>query len=269
MRYTNIPDTYLKDGLKYCKKCETPREAVIELPGVIFGADAGTTVTRTVTCLCKCLTEERDKQEAEDERMKRQYKIDRMIETGYHDTKLRKYTFAKADVNSEHIEKARQYVDRFTEFKTDGIGLMMYGDVGNGKTFMAACIANALIDKLVPVCMTNTSKILGMEFAEREYFIRNLDKYQLLIIDDFGIERETSYATEQIYNIINERYKSGLPLIVTTNLMPSAMDEEIDINKKRIYSRVKEMCMPLRFAGGSRREALRKQKLAEARKIFS
>ena len=37
-------------------------------------------------------------------------------------------------------------------------------------------------------------------------------------IDDFGMERGTEYALEQVYNIVDSRYRSQKPLIVTTNL---------------------------------------------------
>ena len=40
----------------------------------------------------------------------------------------------------------------------------------------------------------------------------------LLILDDFGMERGTEYGLEQVYSVIDSRYRSGKPLIVTTNL---------------------------------------------------
>ena len=59
--------------------------------------------------------------------------------------------------------------------------------------------------------MTNFSKILnklsGLYSDEKNAFISNLMKYSLLVIDDFGIERNTEYAIEQVFNIIDERYK--------------------------------------------------------------
>ena len=39
-----------------------------------------------------------------------------------------------------------------------------------------------------------------------------------LILDDFGMERGTEYGLEQVFNVIDSRYRSGKPLIVTTNL---------------------------------------------------
>lgn len=268
----NRPETYLKDGLQYCERCHTPRQAVMELPAGLFGPD-GVDPTRTqlrvVGCLCKCLTEERDRRREYDIREQKRHRIARLVDNGFYDHGLRVCTFEDADENSEHLAKAKDYVARFKEFKASGIGLMFYGKVGNGKTYMAACIANALIEQLIPVCMTTTTKILNMSFDERRYFLQDLSKYELLIIDDFGIERTSEFALEQVYTVIDERYKSGLPLIVTTNLVPSEFAENTEMGKKRIYSRVREMCQPLQFTGEDRREALRKRKLAEAKKFFA
>ena len=76
----------------------------------------------------------------------------------------------------------------------NGSGLLIWGDVGTGKSFFAGCIANALLEKGVPVLMTNFSRILntltGMHFEDRNQFINNLNRYSLLIIDDLGIRSE-------------------------------------------------------------------------------
>ena len=65
--------------------------------------------------------------------------------------------------------------------------------------------------------MTNFSKMLnqmgGMYSDERFRYISSLSRFSLLIIDDLGIERSTDYAKEQVYSIVDERYKSGLPVI--------------------------------------------------------
>ena len=72
--------------------------------------------------------------------------------------------------------------------------------VGTGKSFLAGCIANALLNQGVGVKMTNFNTILNDLFAlqEKEEYIQALSKYELLIIDDFGMERNTEYALENI-----------------------------------------------------------------------
>ena len=60
---------------------------------------------------------------------------------------------------------------------------------------------------------------MGAMYSEERYrYIASFSNYSLLILDDLGIERSTEYALEQVYAVIDERYKSGLPVIITTNL---------------------------------------------------
>lgn len=82
----------------------------------------------------------------------------------------------------------------------------------------------------------------------------SLMRYSLLIIDDLGIERNTEYAKEQVYNIIDERYKAKLPLIVTTNLTLDELKDSKELAYRRIYDRVLSMCVPVSFQGESHRK---------------
>lgn len=89
---------------------------------------------------------------------------------------------------------------------------------------------------------------------EEERIMAGLNVAKLLIIDDLGAERSTDYALEKVYNIIDSRYLSGKPLILTTNMTLKDMQESEDIRYRRIYDRIFEMCFPVRFAGRSWRE---------------
>lgn len=112
--------------------------------------------------------------------------------------------------------------------------------------------------------MTNFSKILNQMGAmysdERYQYMASFSNYPLLIIDDLGIERSTEYALEQVYAVIDERYKSGLPLIITTNLTISELRNPDDVPHARIYSRILEMCTPVNISGGDRRRAISQTK---------
>lgn len=86
-----------------------------------------------------------------------------------------------------------------------------------------------------------------------------LCRYPLLIIDDFGMERGTEYALEQIYSIVDSRYRSQKPLIVTTNLTLDEIRHPQDTAHARIYDRLLEMCVPISCIGVS----LRKENVLE------
>ena len=122
--------------------------------------------------------------------------------------------------------------------KANASGLLIWGDVGTGKSFFAGCIANALLEKGIPVLMTNFSRILntltGMHFEDRNQFINSLNRYSLLIIDDLGIERNSDFALEQVFNVIDSRYRSKKPLIITTKSRSKKPKKERDARTHRL-----------------------------------
>ena len=79
---------------------------------------------------------------------------------------------------------------------------------------------------------------LNNSFSGRNVVVDRLCRYPLLIIDDFGMERGTEYALEQVYNIVDSRYRSQKPLIVTTNLPLNEIRHPQDTAHARIYDRI-------------------------------
>ena len=171
------------------------------------------------------------------------------------------------------MAKAHAYVEHWAEAFKKNVGLLLFGDVGTGKSFLAGCIANALLDQDVPVLMTNFPTILarlsGTFGAERADFLASLGDYDLLIIDDLGVERGTEYALEQMFSIIDSRYRSGKPLIVTTNLKLDEIKHPPDLAHARIYDRILERCAPILFSRKNFREDNAASTKAAARKIIT
>lgn len=256
------PDDYIKDGLLHCGKCHTPKQTEVEFMGKV----------RKPYCLCKCEAEKRDREQAEFERQQKLQEIERLRGMGFPDGEMSKWTFDKDDGKNEKITTvAKNYVDNFKELNKKGKGLLFFGSVGTGKTFIAACIANALIDKGYPCLVTNfarlTNTISGM-FEGKQAYIDSLDKYALLVIDDLASERDTEYMNEIVMNIIDARYRSGRPLIVTTNLTANELKDPKEIRKQRIYSRLMEMCVPIEVSGGDRRKDKLKSDYDEVKDIL-
>lgn len=241
------------DGLLYCGKCNTPKQVRVTL----FGQE------RTPHCMCKCRKEEYEQEKAEDERQRREQRIKDLRRMGFADSELEHWTFDKDDGKNEKVTTvAKNYCTNFREMKAAGKGLLFYGTVGTGKTFISACIANALIDKGYACMVTNfarlTNTISGMFDGKQEYIDR-LNRFDLLIIDDLAAERDTEYMNEIVQMIVDNRYRSGLPLIITTNLTAEEIKNPADIKKQRTYSRLLEMCIPIHVEGADRR----KEKLKE------
>ena len=169
------------------------------------------------------------------------------------------------------MKLARQYVEHWAEMQKKNTGILIWGGVGTGKSFFAGCIANALMEREVPVCMTNFARILNElnnSFSGRNEVVDRLCRYPLLIIDDFGMERDTDYALEQVYNIIDSRYRSKRPLIITTNLTLDEIRHPQDVAHARIYDRVLEMCVPVSCFGTSIRKNTAQEKLNNLKSLI-
>ena len=163
-------------------------------------------------------------------------------------------------------------MEHWEDMKAGNIGYLLWGSVGTGKSYLAGCIANALMEKEISVKMTNFAIILGdlaATFEGRNEYISNLCRYPLLILDDFGMERGTEYGLEQVYNVIDSRYRSGKPLIVTTNLTLTELQNPQDTPHARIYDRLLEMCAPVCFSGENFRRESAQNKLNRLKQLMN
>ena len=115
--------------------------------------------------------------------------------------------------------------------------MLFYGGTGGGKSFYACCIANALLKSGVRVLVSRLSDLVKNQ-VNNAALIVNLDSFDLVILDDLGVEK----ATQTAYNIVDDIYRKEIPLIVTTNLSPAELKNPDSLEKDRIYSRVLEMC---------------------------
>ena len=116
--------------------------------------------------------------------------------------------------------------------------------VASGTTSLSVCIATSFV-KILQQAKT----FVGED--DESAFVRRMNAASLVILDDLGAERSTDYALETVYNIIDSRYRSGKPMIVTTNLSLGEMQQSADIRYSRIYDRIFEVCYPVEFPGTS------------------
>lgn len=254
-----------KDGHIYCKTC---KEQIDGKPIEFLNKK----MIFKVACRCDREKEEQDKKRQkflEQERIRQNCFISKTQHS---------YRFEHCDKNTdkEILRKARNYVKHFEEMRKDNLGLLLYGNVGSGKTYLACSIANEIITKYgYVVKVRNFAQILndlqkGGFNLDRNEYIDSITNATLLILDDFGIERNTEYALEQIYNVINARYLKARPTIITTNLNYKDIEQEQeDIMLGRIYSRIIEMCLPLRVIGVDRRKIQSKKKLKKAQNLIN
>ena len=254
---------YQLDGITYCALCHTPRQMWLEVLGE----------RRLVRILCACKAEELDAAEREDKRRKHLARVLKWREQGIADKAWHGCAFELDDRRDPKASlTCRRYADNFDAMLASDTGLLLYGGVGSGKTYLAACIANLLLEEGRYIMMANLpgliSSINADYGAQREGWLDRIARAHLLILDDFGVERSSEYATEQAYEIINARYKTGRPLIVTSNLSLTELKEEQNLGKRRIYDRVIEKCLPVLVSGDSRRRGIAAQKRADAAELL-
>lgn len=187
------------------------------------------------------------------------------------------YRFERDNGQVPQMQQARNYVSCWEDLRQENMGMLFWGMPGNGKTFAAACIANALIEMpsmfATEVRMVTLGTVL-MELPakspqEKMEYVQDLVQCDLLILDDFGMERQTDYAREQVFNLIDGRYLSRLPLIVTTNLSLQELKNPKTMSEKRIYDRILQMCVPVCFDGESLRRQIAAEKLKRYQQLIS
>lgn len=245
-----------ENGILRCEVCGEPIEMTVKVFDELM----------KVGCICDCRKKEiaeQKRREAEEER-----NHNRKVCFG---KSKQQYSRFEDSQETEALKTGKNYADKFKEFKKQGKGLLLYGTVGTGKSHMAACIANALIDDGYRVLMTNFAtmvNVLQSSFDGRQEYIDSLNRYALLIIDDLGAERDSEYMQEQVFNIIDARYRSGLPMIITTNLTNEELKKPENIGRGRIYDRILERCHPIEVKGGSFRRQKLKDDFAETERIL-
>ena len=289
-------DYYNDDGLLVCGKCNTPKECRNELFGKI----------RTHRCLCKCGAE-RNEQEMNKIRAgnmllrygtfkseaatsdfellswidARDYKIcadlvkerKRLLKKiCFPDADMSHWNFANDDGANEKVSAVmRKYAEHFDEMYEKGKGLLLFGKVGRGKSFHAACVGNFLIERGIPALMTDFARIekeSNRDFSKRQEYFDALNKFPLLILDDLGTERDTAYMNEIVYTVIDSRAKAGLPTIVTTNLTAEELKSPANLTNQRIFSRLLGICIPVEVVGDDRRRERLREDFGEFKDLL-
>jgi DNA replication protein DnaC len=162
------------------------------------------------------------------------------------------------------LEIAKKYVNEFDTRK--GESLMFWGNTGNGKTHLAAAIANELkaYGKIVvfismPDLLAKIKATFNKKNDESEsQIMKALQKCDLLIIDDIAAEKASDWVQEIVFRIVDGRYKNTKPIFVTSNLEPKELAEKIG---KRAYDRLIEISQPIKNEATSYRREKAKMRM--------
>jgi len=162
-------------------------------------------------------------------------------------------TFGNFEVRRDKnaYTKCLAYSNRENLFEDNRNSLLIFGGYGTGKTHLAAAIANALIDRSIPVLFGTYSDHLEHireEFdrnAERRY-LSMMKNTPMLVLDDVGKEKQTDWSNQIMFDVVNFRYEHKLPFILTTNMSEEGLGNYLG---GAIYSRMCEMCTAVTTGG--------------------
>lgn len=158
---------------------------------------------------------------------------------------------------SDACKIIKTYLDDFESQKERGMGLYIWSRTkGSGKTRIAAGIANELMKRYTvkfAVSLTILQEIKNTWRRDTEYsenqLLDALYTTDILVIDDFGVERPADWINDKMYQIINERYINQKVTIFTSNdpLDKLSYDD-------RITNRIKERTYQIAFPEESVRD---------------
>lgn len=158
----------------------------------------------------------------------------------------------------EHFLKAQKALKASQDFVNNvlvnphEIGLFFTGPVGSGKTFLAASIANALLEKerkllflVVPDLLDELKASFSFKNETSEFDLLDIARtVPILILDDLGAHNYTDWTRNRIYSILNFRMNEQLPTVITTNLDFNEIETYLG---ERTCSRLLQMCRIFRL----------------------
>lgn len=165
-------------------------------------------------------------------------------------------TYVPDNASQEKALKAfNRFGSTFSKRLNSGMGIVISGDTGVGKTHLACSLIHGLlidgytaklinaIDMIQDVRSAYGNKALSESDITKKYAT-----YDLLIIDEIGVQLKTDSELLVLYNVINKRYENRLPTIIISNLHQKALSDFIT---PRIYRRVISGGMQLSIEGGN------------------
>lgn len=195
-------------------------------------------------------------------------KIDRVIEIYYAsgiDKKFKWKTFNDFDAGNKLAAAAKNAAyDIVMKFPDVNKGLFLWGNPGTGKTLLSTIILTELIKhhavngKFIKISrnffnlLRSTFHEGSEKYGQSSRIEKEFAEIDLLVIDDFGVQRDSPWEQETLYNLIDARYENEKFTIITSNNNPEKSFKELADG--RVLSRLREMCRIMELSGEDYRE---------------
>lgn len=158
--------------------------------------------------------------------------------------------------------RVQSFADNFPKVLEVGSSLILSGSVGTGKTHLACAIANQLALSGYTSCLRTVSELVqsirdGRNWSNDKTSSQLIDEYtkfDLLIIDEFGVQSGTDNELNILFDVVNARYAEQRPTLALSNLSKSDFKQKVG---ERIFDRLthKGVFLPLEWESYRAKEA--------------
>lgn len=235
--------------IESCKKCGKPNKIETYFLDKL----------RIIPYPCDCTEEEENTKRENEEERKKSMVAEHLRRRCFENNVFKSYTFDRDDRRDpEASDTSMTYAEKFDTLREEGTGLIFRGNVGCGKTFLASCIANYLINAGRSCLFVNTFEILHKlkfeKLQECSALSNDLNSCDLLILDDFVDHNTCANYSNDLYYLINYRFSRNLPTIITSNYeINETKYLTSNVVVQAFISRIVGSCVPVTIVGDDRR----------------
>lgn len=110
-------------------------------------------------------------------------------------------------------------------------GVFLFGNVGCGKSYLMACLANRFANERKTVCFVKVNRLINdlkMSFNSnndmKEKMMKRMLGCDLLVLDDIGAENPSAWSRDEIlFTLLDHRMENNLLTCFTSNLDKAAI----------------------------------------------